>query len=85
MYVICWLPLVSIATAQEETLMKGRRKVKTNKWHLVELFKIEAQHHLEARSSKANRFLDVACSIDEPGGMLAGSYPDVHSHASLKS
>lgn len=65
--------------------MKGRRKVKTNKWHLAELFKTEAQHRLEARSLKANRFIDVACSIDEPVGMLAGSYPHAHSNANLKS
>lgn len=65
--------------------MKGRRKVKTNKWHLAELFKAEAKHHLGARSSKASRFLDVACTVDEPTGRLAGRYPHAHSTASLGS
>jgi hypothetical protein len=56
--------------------MKGKRKVKTTKWKLEELFKAEATRLLNARSPRsAHRFLDAALKSGadiEPIGRLAG-------------
>lgn len=54
--------------------MKGRRKVKTNKWMLRDQFIREARAILSSRPG-AGRFLDIAAQtlLDEPVGMLAGS------------
>lgn len=56
--------------------MKGKRKVKTMKWFMVEQYRAEARHLLNERSSKASRFLDIGLSVGkamEPIGLLAGS------------
>ncbi|MFJ2693980.1 hypothetical protein [Pseudomonas sp. NPDC087336] len=56
--------------------MKGKRKVKTNKWLLAARFQLEAQAVLRARTARASRFLDIALSAGrdvEPVGLLAGN------------
>lgn len=60
--------------------MKGKRKIKTTKWHIAEQFKSEAQRVLKGRSARASRFLDVALSpggVLEPIGSLAGPRPSI--------
>jgi hypothetical protein len=55
--------------------MKGKRKVKTEKWLLKDRYTSEARQLLASRSQKARRFLDVALlpgAALEPIGRLAG-------------
>ena len=55
--------------------MKGRRKVRTDKWWLQEQFSIEARAVLASKQELGRRFLDVAVNTtcEEPTGILAGS------------
>lgn len=56
--------------------MKGKRKVKNTKWALIQNIQNEARSTLAKRSAKAGRFLDAiskAATVNEPGGLLAGS------------
>ncbi|MFU2325013.1 hypothetical protein [Pseudomonas sp. NFX98] len=55
--------------------MKGKRKVKTEKWLLKERYTAEARLLLANRTHKAHRFLDVVLlpgAALEPIGRLAG-------------
>jgi len=55
--------------------MKGRRKVKTLKWHLKSTIETEAREILRSRSARQSRFLDLALQSGndrEPIGRLAG-------------
>ncbi|VVO36788.1 hypothetical protein PS712_05474 [Pseudomonas fluorescens] len=55
--------------------MKGKRKVKTEKWLLRDRYVAEARQLLANRSHKAHRFLDVVLLPGtplEPIGRLAG-------------
>lgn len=65
--------------------MKGKRKVKTIKWRMAELFQTEAQRRLQNRSSKASRFLDIAQTVDEPTGVLAGQIVPPYRRVSTKN
>lgn len=53
--------------------MKGRRKVKTDKWRLQEQFIKEARVALAAKSNQGH-FLQAAVRMtcEEPTGILAG-------------
>lgn len=55
--------------------MKGRRKVRTDKWSLQEQFIKEARAVLASRPEPDRSFLDVAfnATSEEPIGVLAGS------------
>ncbi len=54
--------------------MKGRRKVRTNKWQIMEQVIKEARAILATRSVTGGRFLNIAArsTLEEPVGMLAG-------------
>lgn len=55
--------------------MKGRRKVKTHKWHEKSAVEAEARELLRSRSEKKGRLLDIAAKNVrelEPAGRLAG-------------
>lgn len=55
--------------------MKGRRKLKTNKWQLKAKFETEARKLLGSRSFNQSRFLNIALQKGkemEPVGRLAG-------------
>lgn len=67
------------------TFVKGKRKVKTIKWRVAELFQTEAQRRLQRRSSKASRFLDIAQTVDEPTGVLAGQSVSAYRRVSTKN
>jgi hypothetical protein len=65
--------------------MKGRRKLKTAKWHLKAQFEAEARKILgsEDHSRRAGRFLSKAAAhvgSAEPTGLLAGKH---HSRPQL--
>lgn len=55
--------------------MKGRRKVRTNKWQIMEQVVKEARTILATRSVTGGRFLNTTAqsTLQEPVGMLAGS------------
>jgi hypothetical protein len=55
--------------------MKGRRKVKTDKWLIRDQLIREARAILFSRSETAGRFLRLAVQTtpEEPVGILAGS------------
>lgn len=62
-------------TSMWRKLMKGRRKVKTLKWHLKSTIETEAREILLGRSARQGRFLDLALLSDndrEPVGRIAG-------------
>jgi hypothetical protein len=46
--------------------MKGRRKVKTQKWALIERYRVEARDVLSKRQTP-NRYLDAAGQPSEHG------------------
>lgn len=54
--------------------MKGRRKVRTDKWQIMEQIIKEARAILSNRAVTSRRFLDVAAqgTLEEPIGLLAG-------------
>lgn len=54
--------------------MKGRRKVRTDKWQIKELVIKEARASLASRAMTNGRFLNIAAqsSLEEPVGLLAG-------------
>lgn len=56
--------------------MKGRRKVRTDKWRLKEQFIQEARAVLASRPDVGSRFLRLAFQSmsEEPTGVLAGSH-----------
>lgn len=55
--------------------MKGRRKVRTNKWQIMEQVIKEARAILATRSVTGGRFLNISAesTLEEPVGILAGS------------
>ncbi len=55
--------------------MKGRRKVRTDKWQIKELVIKEARAILTRRTITDGRFLNIAAqsTLEEPVGLLAGS------------
>lgn len=59
----------------DEVEMKGRRKVITNKWQIMEQVIKEARAILATRSMTGGRFLNIAAraTLEEPVGILAGS------------
>ncbi len=67
--------------------MKGRRKVKTNKWQITDQIIKEARAILTSRASSNGRFLDIAArsTLEEPIGMLAGSRGALHVHCPIVS
>lgn len=54
--------------------MKGRRKVRTNKWQVMEQVIKEARAILASRSVTGGLFLNIAAqsTLEEPVGVLAG-------------
>lgn len=52
--------------------MKGRRKVKTNKWALIKAYKEEAHARLKRGESKFIRLAIAHGRLMEPPGVLAG-------------
>jgi len=52
---------------------------------MAELFQTEAQRCLKSRSSKASRFLDIALTVDEPSGVLAGKNVPPYRRVSKKN
>lgn len=59
----------------DEVEMKGRRKVRTDKWRIKELVIKEARAILTTRAVTNGRFLNIAAQsmLEEPVGLLAGS------------
>lgn len=59
----------------DEVEMKGRRKVRTNKWEIMEHVIKEARTILATRSVTGERCLNIAAqsTVEEPIGMLAGT------------
>jgi hypothetical protein len=55
--------------------MKGRRKVRTNKWQIMEQVIKDGRAVLANRTETSGRFLHIAAhsTIEEPVGVLAGS------------
>lgn len=55
--------------------MKGRRKVKTDKWHMRDQFIREARAILASKPDAGQRFLRITAQteLEEPVGLLAGS------------
>lgn len=55
--------------------MKGRRKVKTDKWQITEQFIEQARAVLALSAESRGRFLLAAAqsSLEEPVGVIAGS------------
>ena len=55
--------------------MKGRRKAKTDKWHMRDQFICEARAILASNPDAGQRFLRIAgqTELEEPVGLLAGS------------
>lgn len=56
--------------------MKGRRKIKTDKWLIRERIIKNAREKLVSRAEVAGRFLEIAAHtiLDEPIGLLAGGH-----------
>lgn len=55
--------------------MKGRRKIKTDKWNSIHKTERAARKLLEGRAHLDGYFLDIAARIgkkNEPNGRLAG-------------
>lgn len=54
--------------------MKGRRKIKTDKWLIKERIITDAREKLISRAGVIGRFLDIAAysTLEEPTGLLAG-------------
>lgn len=54
--------------------MKGRRKIKTDKWLIKERIVRDARERLISRAGATGHFLDVAVhsTLEEPTGLLAG-------------
>lgn len=67
--------MITLVIRADEVEMKGRRKVRTNKWQIMEQVIKEARAILAARSVTGGRFLNIAAqsTLEEPVGMLAGS------------
>ena len=59
----------------DEVEMKGRRKVRTDKWQIMEQVIKEGRAILATRSVTGGRFLNIAArsTLEEPVGMLAGT------------
>jgi hypothetical protein len=66
--------MITLMIRADEVEMKGRRKVRTNKWQIMEQVRKEARTILANRSVAAGRFLNIAAqsTLEEPVGMLAG-------------
>lgn len=56
--------------------MKGRRKIKTDKWLNQERIIKDAREKLVSRAGVIGRFLDIAAliTLEEPTGLLAGAH-----------
>lgn len=56
--------------------MKGRRKIKTDKWLSRERIIKNAREKLVSRAAVAGRFLEIAAhtTVEEPIGLLAGGH-----------
>ncbi len=56
--------------------MKGRRKIKTDKWLIKERIIRNAREKLISRAGVMGRFLDIAAhsTLEEPTGLLAGGH-----------
>ena len=54
--------------------MKGRRKIKTDKWLIQEQIIKDAREKLGSRAGVIGRYLEIAAltSLEEPTGLLAG-------------
>ncbi|RMV06417.1 hypothetical protein ALP18_200223 [Pseudomonas amygdali pv. myricae] len=67
--------MITLVIRADEVEMKGRRKVRTNKWQIMEQVIKEARAILASRSVTGGRFLNIAAqsTLEEPVGMLAGS------------
>lgn len=67
--------MITLVIRADEVEMKGRRKVRTNKWQMMEQVIKEARATLATRSVKGGRFLNIAAqsTLEEPIGILAGS------------
>jgi hypothetical protein len=67
--------MITLVFRADEVEMKGRRKVRTNKWQIMEQVIKEAGAILATRSVTGGRFLNIAAqsTLEEPVGMLAGS------------
>lgn len=67
--------MITSAIGADEVEMKGRRKVRTDKWQIKELVIKEARAILTRRTITDGRFLNIAAqsTLEEPVGLLAGS------------
>lgn len=67
--------MITLVILADEVEMKGRRKVRTDKWQIKEQVIKEARAILAARAITNGRFLNIAAqsTLEEPGGLLAGS------------
>jgi len=56
--------------------MKGRRKIKTNKWLVQERIIKDAREKLISRVGVIGRYLEIAArtTLEEPTGLLAGGH-----------
>ena len=66
--------MITLVVGANEVEMKGRRKVRTDKWQIKELVITEARASLASRAMTNGRFLNIAAqsSLEEPVGLLAG-------------
>ena len=67
--------MITSVIRADEVEMKGRRKVRTDKWQIKELVIKEARAILTRRTITDGRFLNIAAqsTLEEPVGLLAGS------------
>ena len=56
--------------------MKGRRKIKTDKWLIQERMINDAREKLVSRAGVIGRYLEIAAytTLEEPTGLLAGGH-----------
>lgn len=56
--------------------MKGRRKIKTDKWLIQERMINDAREKLISRAGVIGRYLEIAAynTLEEPTGLLAGGH-----------
>ena len=66
---------ISAVVLADEVEMKGRRKVRTDKWKIKAQVIREARATLATRAVTNGRFLNIAAQslFEEPVGLLAGS------------
>jgi len=67
--------MITFMIRADEVEMKGRRKVRTNKWEIKEHVIKEARAILASRSVTDGRFLNIEAqsTVEEPIGILAGT------------